>query len=239
MVRARRAGGGVTAVVGAVGGVGASTTAALLARSHAAEGRRVVLVDLDASHGGIDVLLGLERASGARWPELADARGTLDPRDLDGLLPRWRGVEVLSAGRGPDGVAPASAVGAVWRALLASGAEVVVDVPAHTACADPLAAELLDGAAVLLMTGQDVLGIAGAVAAHPGAVGASTRLLLRRRRAARVAPSEAARALGLPLAGLVPGDRSVAGATERGLGPDVPTWSPLGRAVRRLARSGP
>lgn len=266
-VRAKWSGGGVTAVVGAVGGVGASTVAALLARERAVDGRRVVLVDLDLGHGGIDVLLGLERATGARWPELAGVRGTLALGDLDGLLPRWRGVEVLSAGRagvgagvgagagagagvraggdgggsagdagGGDGAVPWAAVAAVWDALLASGADVVVDVPARAVLGDRRVAELLQGARVLLVTGQDVLGVAGAVPARTALVGARTQLVLRRRAGARVAPAEAAGALDLPLAGLVPGDRGVAGATDRGLGPAVPTWSPLARAVRRIAR---
>lgn len=258
-------------MVGAVGGVGASTLAALLARERAVDGRRVVLVDLDLGHGGIDVLLGLERATGARWPELAAARGTLALDDLDGLLPRWRGVEVLSAGRtavgggsraasgagsgggsraasggeggGPagevglgDGAVPWAAVAAVWGALLASATDVVVDVPAHAARADRRVADLLQGARVLLVTGQDVLGVAGAVAARTALVGARAQLVLRRRAGARVAPAEAARALDLPLAGLVPRDRGVAGATDRGLGPAVPAWSPLARAVRRISQ---
>ena len=254
-------------VLGAVGGVGASTLAALLARDRARDGRRVVLVDLDLGHGGIDVLLGLERATGARWPELAAVRGTLAPGHLEGLLPRWRGVEVLSAGRagpaaaggvgwaaqglGPraaDGVpraddhdrlgaaVPWAAVEAVWQALLATGADVVVDVPARAAAHDARVAGLLCGVRVLLVTGQDVLGVAGAVAARDVVAGARAELVLRRRPGARVAPAEAAGALELTLAALIPGDRGVAGATDRGLGPAVPGWSRLARAVRRLAR---
>jgi len=60
--------------------------------------------------------------------------------------------------------------------------------------------------------------------------------VLRRRPHARVAPSEAARLLDLPLAGMLPGDRRVAEATDRGFGPAVTGWSALGRSVRRLAR---
>lgn len=232
-------------MVGAVGGVGASTLAALLAREPAGSGRRVVLVDLHLAHGGIDVLLGAERASGARWPDLAGVRGTLAPDDLDGLLPLWRGVEVLSAGRpaaaggasppvGPP--VPWPAVVAVWQALVASGRDVVVDVPAHAVAQDDGAAVLLHGATVLVMTGQDVLGVAGAVAVCDAIPQARTRLVLRRRAGARVPAAEAARALAVPLAGLVPTDRGIAGATDRGLGPVVGAWSPLGRAVRRLAR---
>lgn len=260
--------GGVTIVAGAVGGVGTSTLAALLSRQWAAEGRRVVLVDLALARGGIEVLLGLERADGARWPDLAGVRGTLAPGDLDGLLPRWAGVEVLSAtragagsrdgrrGAGAGGV-DLQAVAAVWRGLVESGRIVVADVPMGVAPpGDPSGTvpglppegsgggypwSVVGGPGacdVLVVTGQDVLGVAGAAAVRD-VVGPDARLVLRRRPSARVAPAEAAGALDLRLAGLVPTDRGVAGATDRGLGPLVPSWSPLARAVRGIARSGP
>ena len=187
-------------VVGAAGGVGASTLAALLARRRAADGARVVLVDLDPGRGGIEVLLGIEAQAGARWSDLAQVRGTLAGGDLDGLLPRWHGVDVLSTDRRDTAVDGEALVGEM-----------------------------------LLLTGQDVLGVAGAVVVR-GALRGGARLVLRRRPHARVAPSEAARLLDLSVAGMLPGDRRVAEATDRGFGPAVTGWSALGRSVRRLAR---
>jgi hypothetical protein len=231
----------VTVVVGAVGGVGTSTLAALLARRRAAEGGRVVLVDLDGAHGGVEVLLGVERTAGARWPDLAQVRGTLAPGDLDGLLPEWRGVEVLSAGR--SGGADDEAVAAVVRGLLASGREVVADLSARelrpeSALADLLEHGLLGDGWALLVTGQDVLGVAAAVGPRE-VLGARARLVLRRRARARVAPAEAARALDVPLLAMVPTDRGVAEATDRGLGPVTGRWSGLSRAVGRIVRAVP
>ncbi len=280
----------VTVVVGAVGGVGASTLAALLARRRAAAGGSALLVDLDLGRGGIDVLLGLERASGVRWPDLAGVRGTLALDDLDGLLPRWRGVDVLSAGRpavtrvaagsssgadasaqgswgareavGPRAVAAVcAAVAAAGRDVVADGRDVVVDLPAGV-LQGPLAfaagvaagpqgadgdgergaallsgspwAELLRVARVLVVTGQDVLGVSGGVAAATALGVRCDGLVLRRRRRARVAPVEVADALGAPVAGLLPSDRAVAASTDRGLGPVPVPWSPLARAVRRI-----
>lgn len=229
-----RPGSDVTAVVGAVGGVGASTLAALLARQRAIDGGGATLVDLHLGRGGIEVLLGIERESGVRWPDLSGVRGTLAQADLDGLLPRWRGVEVLSAtGRGGD-VDP-TAVAAVVRGLVGSGRPVIVDLPAGVGPSGWVLPELVGSVDLVLVTGQDVLGVAGAAAVRDVVVG-DARLVLRRRAAARVAPGEEARALGLPLAGLLPTDRGVAGATDRGLGPTVPSWSPLARAVRRIGR---
>lgn len=277
----------VTVVVGAVGGVGASTLAALLARRRAAAGGPALLVDLDLGRGGIDVLLGLERAPGVRWPDLAGVRGTLALDDLDGLLPRWRGVDVLSAGRpagtraeagslpavdaatrGPwagDGAGRGAwgsrelghlAVAAVCAAVVAAGQDVVVDLPAGvvqgavvTTAGVPAGprsapggapppespwAELLRVARVLVVTGQDVLGVAGGVAAASSLGARCDGVVLRRRRRARVAPAEVAGALGAPVAGMLPGDRAVAVSTDRGLGPVPVPWSPLARAVRRI-----
>jgi len=298
------------AVVGAVGGVGASTLAALLARRLGAT-RPVALVDLDAGHGGLEVLLGTERADGARWPDLAGLRGPLAPSDLRGVLPRWGPVEVLSwdrRGAEPDG----ATVAAVLAGLLDAGRTVVLDVPARAAGealrgvrADE-AAGVTGGARVVVVTGQDVLGVAAAarllgcggtgpgrdgglgrdgslgrdaglgpdgggrlggdgagaggtwvpappVPPGPGASGAVRHgpgwlgpgwladarpvLAVRRRPGARVAPAQVGATVGLPVACLVPTDRRVAGAVDRGLGPAVARWAPLARAVARLARA--
>jgi len=224
-------------VVGAAGGVGASTLAALLARRRAADGARVSLVDLDPGRGGIEVLLGIETQAGARWSDLAQVRGTLAAGDLDGLLPQWHGVEVLSTDR-RDITVDDEVLVAVWAGLLASGRTVVADLPGSalvTGAMGAMGAHPALAGEVLLLTGQDVLGVAGAVVVR-GALGGGARLVLRRRPHARVAPSEAARLLDLPLAGMLPGDRRVAEATDRGFGPAVTGWSALGRSVRRLAR---
>ena len=224
----------VRAVVGAVGGVGASTLAALLARSLASGGERVVLVDLDHAGGGIDVLLGIEEAAGARGSDLHAVRGTVAAHDLDGLLPRWQGVEVLSADR--SAVIPtAEAVAAVGDALVRCCAAVVVDLPGHRLGGPDVGGPWSD---VLLVTGQDVLGVAGAFAARGSLDGAPTRLVLRRRARAQVASVEAADLLDLPLLALLPNDRRLAGGVDRGLGPVVGRWSRLGRAVARVAGAG-
>ena len=224
-------------VVGAAGGVGASTLAALLACRRAADGARVSLVDLDPGRGGIEVLLGIEAQAGARWSDLAQVRGTLAGGDLDGLLPRWHGVDVLSTDR-RDTAVDGEALVAVWAGLLASGRTVVADLPGSALVAGAtgaIGAHPALAGEMLLLTGQDVLGVAGAVVVR-GALRGGARLVLRRRPHARVAPSEAARLLDLPLAGMLPGDRRVAEATDRGFGPAVTGWSALGRSVLRLAR---
>lgn len=247
-------------VAGVGGGVGASTLAALLARERARAGR-VVLVDL-AGTGGLDVLLGVERRAGLRWGDLVGGgtdAGSGEPsdalEDLAGALPRWRGVEVLSCGR-DGGLPPAGAVAPVLGALADAGASVVVDARPGTRVwggAGGLVA-VLEGsgagsgapgtegvwgrrapaAVLVLVAGQDTLGVAALLAtrAEDGAV--ATGLVLRRRRRSRVAPVEAAHVAGLPLLGVLPHDGRLADAVERGLGP-VAGWR-LRRAVAAVAR---
>lgn len=224
-------------VLGACGGLGSSTLAALLARESVMGGGRVALVDLDHGHGGLDVLLGTESLPGARWRDLHEVRGTVSGRDLEGVLPRWEGVEVLSAGRGP-GAPPDAAVAAVWSGLVAGCGTVVADLPGHALPGSVVTRGGIvdDAAQLLVVTGQDLVGVAAGLALRPSLGTARTGLVLRRRRGARLAPPEIADALGIPLRGMLPDHRGVAGATDRGLGPVVGRWSRLGRAVRRIAR---
>jgi hypothetical protein len=222
-------------VVGAVGGVGASTLAVLLARRWAADGESVTLVDLDPVGGGIEVLLGIEAVEGIRWADLGGVRGTLESTDLDGLLPTWCGVDVLSGDR-RTGPVEGEALRAVWGALSGAGRVVVADLPGHAAIApDGGPGPLSGGRDVLLVTGQDVLGVAGGVRVR-GSLGSRVQLVLRRRARARVAPLEAAQLLDADLVGLLPGDRRLPEGADRGFGPVVAAWSPLGRSVRRIAR---
>lgn len=229
-----RGAGRAVVVVGAAGGVGASTLAALLAARWAGGGRPVTLVDLDARAGGIEVLLGIEETDGARWPDLAGVRGPVGPAELHGLLPRWGPVEVLGADRRTAFLDPA-AVHAVWSGLLDSGRTVVADLPARALGREGLAPLAASGS-VVLVTGQDVLGVATASLAC-SALPPRPGLVLRRRAAARVAPAQVASTLGLGLLGMLPTDRRVAGAVDRGLGPAVPGWSRLARSAAAIARS--
>src|SRR5918997_5847376 len=89
----------VVAVVGACGGAGTSTLAAAVAHGLRRSREPAALVDLDVPGPGLDVLLGVEDAPGARWPELAAARGDVDGRGLLAALPRWGSVPVLSGSR--------------------------------------------------------------------------------------------------------------------------------------------
>lgn len=87
-------------VVGASGGVGASTLAAAIARTVCTEQATALLVDAIPISGGLDLLMGLESAPGARWPDVSLGTGAIDAVDLAGALPSTQdGVTVLSSAR--------------------------------------------------------------------------------------------------------------------------------------------
>jgi hypothetical protein len=144
----------VIGVVGGRGGAGASTFAGVLA-AMAALGGPALLVDLDPVAGGIDVLLGIETALGARWSGLRLEGGRLDPDTLLGGLPRWATAAVLSADVGPAPAAVAQVLAVATRA-----GPVVVDLGRWASPARDAA--LSRCALTVLVCGADVRSVTGA-----------------------------------------------------------------------------
>jgi secretion/DNA translocation related CpaE-like protein len=118
---------GLMVVTGATGGAGASTLAAALARYAHVHEAGGALVDLDPASGGIDLMLGAERAPGARWDELAGVGARVDEGILIEALPTSDGLAVLSWPASGEIEPDAVAVGHVLDALVRSQVRVVVD----------------------------------------------------------------------------------------------------------------
>ena len=118
----------VVVVVGTAGGAGTSTLAAAMARHADEQLATGVLVDLDPSGGGVDLMLGCETTGGARWDELAGIGSRVDDQILLQALPRAAGVPVLSWSASSEIEPDVVAVGHVLDALARSGARVVIDV---------------------------------------------------------------------------------------------------------------
>jgi hypothetical protein len=181
----------VIGIVGGSGGVGASSFAAVIAG--VATGS--VLVDLDVTGGGLDVTLGIEAATGARWSGLHVAGGHLDPGALVDGLPRWGSVAVLAADvpeLDPDSVLQ------VLGAARAAG-PVVVDLP-RAPCPERAAA-LLHCDLVVLVARADVSGLVAAHATAAALPELPVGLVTRR---GAVAAREAAELVGCPLLGELP-----------------------------------
>jgi secretion/DNA translocation related CpaE-like protein len=203
-------------VVGGRGGAGASVLATMLALTAARCGHRTLLLDADPYGGGLDLVLGKEAAAGTRWPELIGRRGRLSSAALYESLPRVGELSVLSWDRGPTEPIPAPAMRCVLDAAGRGFDFVVVDLPRYL---DGAAAEVLRaGAAALLVVPAEVRAavaadrLAGGLRGHARHV----RIVVARPAPGGLAPDTIARALGLPLAGVLVRDRRLAAALEHG-----------------------
>ncbi|MFF8291336.1 septum site-determining protein Ssd [Streptomyces sp. NPDC016309] len=216
-------------VIGGRGGAGASTLACALALAAARGGRRTVLVDGDPLGGGLDVLLGGERAEGLRWPDLAAARGRVAGGALEESLPSLHGLRVLSWDRGEPVTIPPEAMRSVLAAARRRGGAVVVDLPRTGDGATAEALAQLDLG--LLVVPAELRAVAGArrVAAAAGAVLRDLRVVVRGPYAAGVDDRWIADVLGLPLAGELPLDPGLMAALDAGDPPGDSTRGPLGR----------
>jgi secretion/DNA translocation related CpaE-like protein len=215
----------VVGVAGARGGVGASTLAALVA-ARASRRTATALVDLDAPGGGIDVLVGLEEDTGARWPDLAHARGDVDGRDVVALLPRWGRVAVLSCDRSRPGPVDAATAADVVGALARASGCVVLDLGR---AAVPAAGAVLGRCdRVALVAGRDLRSVAGALALREALDEVPVGLVVRGPAPGGLGTQELAQVVGMPLLWAGRPDRGLARAAEQGL---VPSRGPAGRAA--------
>ncbi|WP_406636290.1 septum site-determining protein Ssd [Pseudarthrobacter quantipunctorum] len=89
-------GGVILGVTGGCGGAGATTAAIWIAQAAAGLGARVLLVDGDPWGGGLELALAAEEDPGLRWPDLSEARGSIDPIQLADSLPVAGGFSFLS-----------------------------------------------------------------------------------------------------------------------------------------------
>lgn len=224
----------LVAVVGGSGGVGASTLAVGLALAAVRRGLSAALVDVDPLGGGIDLLLGAERAPGWRWPRLHGARGEVG--DVRGVLPSIGGVAVVAMGRGEGAeTPPAESVHAVLGSLRRHHDLVVLD-----AGRAPLAGvrPAVRGAdRTILVSGSGVVGVAASARVRDTLDLDEPGLVVRAERGG--APgSVIAGSLALPLWGTLPRDRRVASAAEAGvLPPASGRWPRAVTAVLERVRT--
>ncbi|NEW42377.1 hypothetical protein GV794_27705 [Nocardia cyriacigeorgica] len=217
----RASGGIVVAVTGACGGAGASVLSAAVAVRSAATGfrRHTLLVDGAPLGGGLDLLLGIEKVPGLRWPDLIVEDGRVSAAALHDALPAAApGLEVLSCGRG---IGARSAIGgggihAVIEAGRGAGDLVVCDVSAERG---PQADQMLDAAdlVVLVVTaGLRAVAAAEAVSAHIGRRNPNRGLVVRGPAPGGLRGPEIAEVLDLPLLAAVRAQPGLSARLERG-----------------------
>ncbi|GII81221.1 septum formation initiator [Sphaerisporangium rufum] len=221
-------------VVGGSGGAGASVLATALGLAASRRGLRTLLVDADPLGGGLDVLLGQEHATGARWPDIVEREGRVSFTALKEALPTVGELTVLSWHRGGAPPIPPEAMRAVLEAAQRGCDLVIVDLPRHIG--PPAAEALARAGTTLLLVAAEVRGV----------LSASQMLLELTRHTSQVrtvlrdgdlAPDVIANCLGVPSAGVLPGQRGVTEALNRGEAPPLGDRTPLGRFCARFLGS--
>jgi secretion/DNA translocation related CpaE-like protein len=222
--------GWLVVVGGSCGGAGASTLAASVALVAAP---RVLLVDGDPWGGGLDLVLGAERADGLRWPDLSGLRGRVAGDALLAALPEVRGVHVLASARDAPEAVPDEALVAVVEAARSVGCPVVVD---QSRVGPPHASAVLADAdlAVLVVPGRLRAATAARLLVDAPDSPWSGASLVAGRVPGGLDRDELATVVGRPVIAELPHDRSAVPRGERGEPPDLGARSPLGGVARRI-----
>lgn len=213
--RAPGPGGLVLGVTGGCGGAGATTTAIWIAQAAAALGARVLLVDGDPWGGGLELALAAEESPGLRWPDLAEARGSIDSAQLADALPVCGGFAFLSwpaSREQPVSVPPATTAG-VLEAARRGYELVVVDIGRG---AGPLRTFAWDCDRIMVVVPAQLKAAVAAVRLLHELPPVEASLLIRSRRGADLDALQISDAVGLPAHGRLPDVRGVAAATESG-----------------------
>jgi pilus assembly protein CpaE len=224
----------VVAVYGPRGGVGTTFVAVHLAVALASR-TSCVLADLDLSFADVTGALGVPAEERSRTiADLVPLGEEVGPQDVRGVLHHHpAGLEVLLAPPDAAGsVIDRACLRAVLGSLAATTQMVVLHVPRTPDTAARAGLELADRALVVM--GLDVASLRAARRAGE-ALGIEERSWYVVNRAGRsaITPGDVERVLGRPPVAVIPADRAVTAAMDRGR--VLPLRGRTGRAVRRLA----
>lgn len=226
----------VIAVYGPRGGTGTTFVATHLAATLGRRGRRAVLVDLDVVFAEVSAALGVPTEAEVRTIEdLVPLGDEISPRHVDEVL--WRhpeGFGVLLAPGEPSG---ARVRGEHYRAAVAAvrtrSEVVVLHVSRGLDEVSRVGLEMADR--VLVVLGLDVRSFQDAKRALQAA-GIEERcdFVVNRSHRAEITPADVERVFGRAPVAVIPSDRGVARAVDRGR--IVSRRGRVGRSLDRLAR---
>ena len=234
--------GPLIAVVSACGGAGGSVFAAALAMTAARERQAVVLCDLDAAGPGLEVTLGAEGVSGARWGDIDATDGRIPAEALLRALPSVRSgrgaVSLLCFGA--ERADPSwqmreiAAVDAVLDSMRRAGALTVADVPRPWS--SPADRAVARAELTVLLAPADVRGAVGAARLAPqlAASGGRVGLVVRGPSPGGVGAEDIAAVADLPLLAVMRPQPGVARSIDAGDGLGGRGRGPLWRAAARV-----
>ncbi|MGM9471565.1 septum site-determining protein Ssd [Pseudarthrobacter sp. YS3] len=213
--RSPEAGGLVLGITGGCGGAGATTAAIWIAQAAAGLGVRVLLVDGDPWGGGVELALAAEETPGLRWPDLADASGSIDPGQLSDSLPVAGGFSFLSWPGSRERPAPvdAATTGGVLDAARRGYELVVVDIGRG---AEPVHTFAWDCDRILVVVPAQLKAAVATARLLQELPPIEAALLVRGKAGAALDSGLIADAVGLTVQGRVPELRGVVAAAENG-----------------------
>jgi hypothetical protein len=170
--------------------------------------------------------MGAELTIGSRWPDLDMVTGRLSGAALRAALPDVSGVAVLATDRRSTGDPEPDAVRAVLAAACRGGGTVVVDLPRHRSAARGEAAILLDDLLVVVPAEVRAVLAAGQVIAGLEPPRPEPRVVVRTVPGG-LTPADVARAVRLPLAGVLEEDPAIRVAAAVGAASDLVQAAPL------------
>ena len=208
-------GGHVLGVIGGCGGAGATTAAIWLAQAAAGLGARVLLIDGDPWGGGLELALAAEEEPGLRWPDLAEASGSIDPDQLHEALPEAGGFSFLSwpGNRERPQAIDMAAVAGVLDAARRCYELVVLDIGRGREALRTFAWEC--DRVVMVLPAQLRAAVASARLV-PELPPVETALVIRAKPGVAFDYQLISQAVGLPVQGIMPEVRGTAAATELG-----------------------
>ncbi|MBV9869903.1 MAG: hypothetical protein JO214_04700 [Frankiaceae bacterium] len=224
----------VIGILGGCGGAGASTFACALALL-SSRSDPTLLIDGDPIGGGLDALVGAERAAGMRWPDFAETRGRLSPEALLDTVLNIGGCALLSCGRDPTVRIPAEATAAVLGAAVRGCRRVVVDLPRARDDAGDVLFGACDAIVVVVpATVRSVLAASATVAAAGCA--SAAQLVVRDPAGGRLDAGDVEAATGVRVLTTLRSEAAVASAADRGAPPLRRTRGSLAEACREVLR---
>lgn len=188
-----------------------------------------MLIDGDPLGGGLDVLLGGERAEGRRWPDFAASKGRVAGGALEESLPRLHDLRLLSWDRGDSVLVQPEAMRSVLAAARRRGGVVVVDLPRRIDEAGAEALAQLDVGLLVVPGELRAVAAASRVASLVGMVLPDLRAVVRGPYATGLNDRWVADALRLPLVGELPAETGLLAAQESGAPPGASERGPLAR----------
>ena len=218
------------------GGSGATFVATHLSASIGRRGSTCVLVDMDPVFADLTSALGVPSGEAVRTiADLLPLGGEVALEHLDGVL--WRHPAGFDALLAPEPDVAARLRGEDYRAALSAivGAKDVVVLHLGRTLDDIARRGLAQSDRIVMVLSLDVLSFRSAKRALPllGELGLEDRcdFIVNRARRSEIVPSDVRRAFGRPPLAVIPSDRSVGNAQDRGR-----LLPARGRAVRSIDR---